>query len=51
MPTKCITASSDSYQWVRGAQLKKDIAEAICQSNHTLGQHMQQMSMSILQVA
>ena len=33
------------------AQFKKDIAEAIRQSNQTLGQCMQQMSMSILQVA
>ena len=33
------------------AQFKKDIAEAIRQSNQTLGQYMQQMSMSILQVA
>ena len=33
------------------AQFKKDIAEAIRQSNQTFGQCMQQMSMSILQVA
>lgn len=32
-------------------QFKKDIAEAIRLSNETFGQCMQQMSMSILQVA
>ena len=32
-------------------QFKRDIAEAIRQSNETFGQSMQQMSMSILQVA
>ena len=33
------------------AQFKRDIAEAIRQSNETFAQTMQQMSMSILQVA
>ena len=33
------------------SQFKKDIAEAIRQSNETFAQSMQQMSMSMLQVA